>query len=186
MKKKSKRAHGRSLRRDSFVANAGKEFEKQFKDSVPKDMYFLRLHDSANGFSENRQKGGFAVKSPYDCLLMKIPKVYALELKSVQGKSLSFENLMKESKGNKVIKKHQIEQLRIAQSKGLNAGFIINFRSINKTYYLPIQAFDRITNMQMGVKSSINEMDIINYATVIPQKLRKTTYAYDVTVLFKE
>ncbi len=176
---------GRNSRRDLNVTNAGKEFEKQFKESCPSDVYFLRLHDSAIGFGSNRQAGGFAVKSPYDCIMIKVPKVYALELKSTKENTMSYEKPEQTSKGNKVIKLHQIIELRKAASKGLTAGFILNFRKSNHTYFLPIQEFDKITYQGMTSKASISELDVAESdALLIPQRLKKVKYAYDLSVLF--
>lgn len=169
------------------MANAGKEFEKQFKDSCPNDVYFLRLHDSAIGFSGSKQAGGFAVKSPFDCMMIKAPKVYALELKSTKENTMTFEKLNQTSKGNKVIKLHQINELRKAASKGITAGFVLNFRKTNHTYFLSIQEFDKITYQGMTEKSSISELDVAeSEALVIPQRLKKVNYSYDLSVLFKE
>lgn len=168
------------------MANAGKEFEKQFKESVADDMYFLRLHDSAIGFG-NVEGGKFAVKSPYDCILAKVPTFYALELKSK-----AINRLVYKSTGTVDIKPHQIKELRKAASKGLKAGFVFNFRKENHTYFVSIAAFDYITGFQMTEKNSITEKDVLEAmqerfdVVLIPQTLKKVNYKYDLSVLFKE
>ena len=49
--------------------NAGKRFEQDFKASVPADVYYLRLHDSAIGFDIEHSTQRFAIQSPYDVVL---------------------------------------------------------------------------------------------------------------------
>nr|WP_302596445.1 Holliday junction resolvase RecU [uncultured Cellulosilyticum sp.] len=162
------------------MANAGKEFEKQFKASVPKGVYILRIPDSAIGFNVEESTQRFAGKTPYDFIMYKYPNMYALELKSTSNTAISFEGK------TPMIKKHQIEALRKAAACGVNAGFIFNFRKTNTTYYVSIQTFDSMTNYGMMGKSSINEKDLLDYgeAIIIPQRLKKVNYLYDLGVLF--
>lgn len=162
------------------MANAGKEFEKQFKESVPKGVYILRIPDSAIGFNVEESTQRFAGKTPYDFVMYNYPNMYALELKSTSGTAISFEGK------TPMIKEHQIKALRKAAVCGVKAGFVFNFRKTNTTYYVPISTFDSMTNFGMMGKSSINEKDLVDYgeAVVIPQKLKKVNYAYDLSVLF--
>ena len=163
------------------MSNAGKEFEQDLKASVPEGVYFLRLTDSAIGFNVSASTQRFAPKSPYDCILYKNPIMYALELKSTISTSLSFKGK------TPMIKEHQLKKLREAASKGVKAGFMINFRKSGNTYYLPIQAFDEITQYGMIDKSSINELDIVRSgkAISIPSRLKKVRSFYDLSALFK-
>ena len=166
------------------MANAGKEFENQFKASVPKDIYFLRLNDSAIGFGGG-EGAKFAVKSPYDCILYKNGIMCALELKSK-----AINRLVYKSTGTVDIREHQIKKLRAASSYGIRAGFVFNFRKEAKTYFVSIAAFDYITSFQMSEKKSITLDDVEeamkqNFDIVlIPQRLKKVNYAYDLSVLF--
>ncbi len=161
------------------MANVGKNFEKQFKDSVPNDIYYLRLTDSAIGFDVDKSTQRFAPKSPYDVILYKHPTMYALELKSTSGTSISFKG------SSPMIKGHQIKHLRKA-SEHCKAGFIFNFRKTAHTYFVPIQIFDNITTSEGFNKKSVNEKDISNIpeALLIKQKLKKVNFKYDVGVLF--
>lgn len=160
--------------------NPGKQFEADLKASIPSDVYFLRLTDSAIGFNVAESTQRFAPKSPYDCILYKAPTMYALELKSTISTSLSFKGK------SPMIKEHQIKKLGEAASKGVNAGFLINFRKSNNTYYLSIQAFNEITQYGMLGKSSISELDIAQSgkAIKIEQRLKKVNYSYNLSPLF--
>ena len=162
------------------MANGGKQFEADFKDSIPKDVYCLRLTDSAIGFDVAASTQRFAPKSPYDYVLYKKPMMYALELKSIGTTALSFEGK------TPTIKPHQLKNLRKAALHCV-AGFIINFRKSNNTYFLSIQAFDEITNYGMFGKKSISELDIVKSgkAVIIPSRIKKVRSSYDLSELFK-
>lgn len=162
------------------MANAGKEFEKQFKDSMPIDVYYLRLVDSAVGFDVANSTQRFAAKNPYDVVLYKYPTMYALELKSTIGTSFSFKGK------SPMIKEHQLKSLRKA-AVHCKAGFIFNFRKTNNTYYVPIETFDTITSFGMLDKSSVNEFDIANAKGTLrmEQKLKKVNFTYDIGILFR-
>lgn len=162
------------------MANPGKQFEQDLKASIPEGVYFLRLTDSAIGFDVSQSTQRFAPKSPYDCIMYKHPTMYALELKSTKNTSLSFKGK------SPMIKEHQLKKLREAAAKGVNAGFMINFRTSGNTFYLPIQAFDEITQYGMISKSSINEYDITSSgkAIRIEARLKKVKYSYNLTPLF--
>jgi penicillin-binding protein-related factor A (putative recombinase) len=156
--------------------NPGKEFEKDFKDSIPIDTYFYRIKDSAGAWQNNQdsknKKTRFTAKNDYDCFMFKSPMFYPVELKSTIGTSFSF------GKKESMIKDHQIEGLTKA-SKHFNvlAGFIFNFRKVNKTYFLNIINFNRF--VEDTTKSSINLNDIINYGGIeIKSELKRTRYRY--------
>ncbi len=70
--------------------NPGKVFEDEFRDSVPKDAYFLRLHDSATGFDVEKSAQRFSPKSPYDCIICREGQMWCFELKSTKGPSIQF------------------------------------------------------------------------------------------------
>lgn len=161
--------------------NPGKQFEADLKASMPEGVYCLRLTESgAGGIGFNEVKR-FSVPAPYDLILYKSPDMYALELKSTIGTSLSFKGK------SPMIKEHQLKKLREAAVKGVKAGFMINFRKSGNTYYLPIEAFDIITQYGMIAKSSINEYDIVSSgkAIKIEARLKKVKYSYNLSPLFQ-
>ena len=106
-----------------------------------------------------------------------------MELKSTQGTSFSFQKT-KEDK-NKMIKIHQIDGLMKAQiHEGIYAGFLFNFRSVERTYWMCIKdfyLFYKFTN-----KKSINEKDIQeNSGILIPQVKKRIRYTYDVSKMIE-
>ena len=60
--------------------NMGKVFEKEFKDSVPDNVYLERYKDDTSGF--------YGVSNPADFRLYVFPMLILLELKTHKGKSL--------------------------------------------------------------------------------------------------
>lgn len=153
--------------------NPGKQFEENFKKSIPEDVYYQRLHDSSIGFDIENSTQRFALKSPYDCILYHNPYLYCLELKSTKSKAISYAG------SNPMVKEHQIKELIKASGYGCRAGFILNFRDTGNTYYLPIAQFACI--QKTNNKKSMNESDIIMYGICIPCKKLKVNYRYDLS-----
>lgn len=119
----------------------GKQFEEDFKKSVPPQFWFYRFKDSPASFNMNNECGNcpknknpvrFALKNICDYQLYAFPNLFQIELKSTNQKSLSFGN----------VRDNQIKELgEAAKFKGIHAGFIVNFRSVNETYYLPVDNY---------------------------------------------
>lgn len=167
--------------------NIGKTFEEQVKKSVPAYALFYRLPDSAQSFGSNK-KLRFSRKNPFDYLMWdsKRHKLYALELKTKQGKSISFER-EKEDKGD--IHYHQIQGLnKWDKYDGITCGFLIEFRELEFTFFLYIDSFNKLTaNLD---KKSFSYNDLVNSGldyVVIPQIKKRTRYQYDIeSLLIKE
>lgn len=167
-----------------MAKNIGKIFEHDFSRCIPDYVAVLRIPDSAQSF--NRTALRFSIRNPFDYLMWnsKTSTLYALELKTVKGKSISFER-SKEDNGE--IHLHQIQGLeKLDKFSGIVAGFIIEFREVPLTIFLPISEFIRLQNETS--KKSFNIKDLsdnhIDYST-IPQTLIKTHYRYDVETFLK-
>ena len=83
------------------------------------------------------------------------------------------------------IKRNQIEALQKASKhKGVIAGFVLNFRSEDKTYFLEINKFlDLVNSID---KKSINQMDVSSCGLLIRQKKLKVHYRYDIKRFIEE
>lgn len=167
-----------------MAQNIGKKFEKNFKNSVPDDIYFHREKDSAQSFNQTDALR-FTLKNPYDLIMYSFPVMFCIELKTVATSSISFAR-SKNEKG--VIHYHQIEGLREARKhKGIIAGFIVNFRKNNdteNTYFIDINEFDRL--MSNLDKKSFNEADLKNYNIIsIIGRKKRVNYEYDVAGFVK-
>ena len=109
---------------------------------------------------------------------------FCLELKTVAGKSISFERVKKD-KGE--IHYHQIEYLQsCSQYKNVIPGLIIDFRGTNNTWFLHINQWDSlITSI---TKKSFNESDLLSYShpLLISKKKLKVNYIYDVSKFLQD
>ena len=163
--------------------NAGKIFENNFKKSVPKEVFYLRLKDSASSFKQDSCATRFTLQNPYDILLFDTISLYTFELKSTDGTSFSFQR--ENDKSSKMIKFHQIKGLLNANEyDNVYSGFVFDFRK-SETYFLRISNFVKFMNNTEKV--SINEKDIINYGGIkITKARKKVNYTYDIKTLLKE
>lgn len=160
--------------------NKGKSFELDFKKSAPDYALLYRLPDAAQSFSHSNNLR-FSRKNPFDFLLWDSKRhiLFALEMKTVAGKSISFERNKDE---NRDIHYHQIKGLNEWNKyDGITCGFIIEFRAIEKTVFIDIDEFNKLMNAV--TKKSFNFDDLnshkINYVVIGQDKIR-THYKYGV------
>lgn len=105
--------------------------------------------------------------------------LYALELKTVAGKAISFERSKDESRE---IHWHQIEGLnKWNEYDGIVCGFIIEFRKIEKTVFIDINDFNKLMNTITKKSFNFDDLDNhkINYVVIGQEKVR-TRYKYKV------
>lgn len=166
--------------------NIGKVFEEQLKKSAPPYSLLYRLPDSAQSFGGSSLLR-FSSKNPFDFLLWdSIGHIlYALEAKTVSGKSISFERT-KDDKGE--IHIHQIDGLNAWQKyNGIIAGFIIEFRALEKTVFITIENFNKIMvsiNKKSFTLKDLDDNEITYF--IIPQKKARTRFTYDLDCLLIE
>lgn len=162
--------------------NTGKQFEQMFKKSIPNDIMIFRIPDAAQAFGGGQLR--FSRKNPFDYFLFDTAcgVLYALELKTVAGKSISFERST-EDRGD--IHLHQIHGLlEYSQYDRMICGFIIEFRSVETTVFIDIGGFLAFT--EKTDKKSVSVSDIGRGeadAILIPQRKLKTNYRYNVMPL---
>lgn len=159
--------------------NIGKAFERDFSTSTPKDVLLYRIPDQAQSFGGGNLR--FSAKSPFDFLMWnpKYKTLYALELKTVKGKSISFE---REKEDNGVIHKHQIDSLnKWFEYGGIICGFIIEFREIEKTIFISINEFNKLSGFLNKKSFNINDLKTndIKYF-IINQNKKRTRFSYDI------
>jgi len=151
--------------------NVGKNFENQFRKSVPKDVLYYRNKDTDLSWCGGNSK--FTPKSEFDCLLFDGYNLFILELKSTKESRISFGD-------NGMIKTHQIRSLNsYSHYKNCISGFIFNFRdNSNFTCFLSVRDFDMITTDTE--KKSVNIKEIAKYCIPIDNKLLRIQYSYDI------
>lgn len=163
--------------------NTGKIFETNFKNSIPDNVYFQRIKDSASAFGQDSNMTRFSLNNPYDTFLFYNGNLFTIELKSTKSTSVNIQR-NKTEKG-KMIKLHQIEGLTNASNyDGIYSGFLIDFRDTENTYFLNIKDFNLF--LMESDKKSINEKDVITYNGLLVDKVKKkVNYKYDVLKLLE-
>lgn len=157
--------------------SVGKVFEENWKKSVPDDIWIYRPPDAAQSFNQFSNLR-FSQKSPCDYMMFDGHHFFCLELKTVAGKSISFERTKKD-KGE--IHYHQIEYLKSCLSfENVIPGLIIDFRGTDNTWFLHINQWDALINSI--TKKSFNESDLLSYShpILISKKKLKVNYRYNI------
>ena len=138
----------------------GKIFEQNWKASIPEGIFVYRPPDAAQSFQSNSNLR-FSLRSPCDYFIYNGQYLWALELKSVAGTSISFERCNTD-KG--VIHDYQIKTLKEFRTyPNVISGLLIDFiNSINK--------------------KSFNEQNLLDYSSpiCIDKKKLKVNYRYNV------
>lgn len=163
--------------------SVGKIFEANWKKSIPESVFFYRPPDAAQSFGGNNNLR-FSAKSPCDLFMFTGEKFYALELKSVGSKFMSFE---RRKEDNGIIHFHQIENLtKYSKYKNVVSGFILDFRESDKTYFCKIEDFNYM--IESLDKKSFNESDLMKYAKpiVIEKVKKKVNYKYNIEKLIMD
>ena len=173
------------------MINEGKQFEKDFTDSIPNYCYLHRLRDSAQSFAKSTK---YSWENECDFFMFDGSSrlFYAIECKSTKSKGMSFQRNKDEAERYKsrMIKYHQIESLtKIAQYNGTIAGLLLNFRdeknNMQRTYFIDIRNFNNL--IRNTNKSSINEIDIIQYnAYKIQGEKKRVHYKWNIDSLLDE
>lgn len=165
------------------MKNLGKIFEQEWAKSVPEYTLLYRIPDSAQSFGGNSNLR-FSRKNPFDYLLWDSKEhiLYALELKTVKGHSISFERCKEEYKE---IHYHQIAGLNMWNKyDGIVSGFIISFREKETTIFLPIESFNKLIAAINKKSFSLDDLNNTGLPfCVIPQRKIRTKYIYDVRAL---
>lgn len=159
----------------------GKDFEADFKKSIPDRCDVTRLYD-AGGWSGGEAGGvqRFTPANPCDLIVFAryypdtcLGTLYKLELKSLKGKSLPLGNL--KSSDEKRLK--FVGKLATSEAKGVQAGFVVNFRDTNETFF--VMAGKVLEFILAADRASIPIAWFREHGRLIEQKLKKVHYGYD-------
>ncbi len=166
--------------------NTGKIFENAIKRSVPNSILLFRLPDAAQSFGGGN-KLRFSRKNPFDFLMWDSYGhiLFALEMKTVSGKSISFE---RNNEDHGEIHLHQINGLNeCSRYDGIVCGFVIEFRALATTIFIRISDFLRVSNTISKKSFTIKDLDSLSIPYyIIPQEIVKTRYKYDIERFVQE
>jgi recombination protein U len=138
----------------------GKIFEEEIKGSFPSDFYIERYKDDTAGF--------YGVSNPADYRLYKYPYTFLLELKTHKGKSIPLDK----------IRDNQIKGMyKASQYKGIFAGFLINYRDLEETYYITVA--DMVAFISSTERKSVPVEWCRENGVRIVQTKKRVRYSYD-------
>ena len=138
----------------------GKIFEEEIKASFPEGFFVERYKDDTAGF--------YGVSNPADYRLYKFPYLFLLELKTHKGKSIPIDR----------IRSNQITGMATASlHEGVYAGFILNFRDLEETYYIPVK--EALSYINLTERKSIPVEWCRENGTKIEQVIKRVRYSYD-------
>lgn len=181
-----------------MAKNAGKKFEEQLSTSCEKEgIFYDRIKDvyipiNVRSMLKKHSIQLTTTKNKYDFYIFGEGKLFALELKSINAKSISITD-------PKIIKPHQIEYLEKASAyDGVVSGFVFNFRATeeNETYFVSIKKFLEycdiaINGKEYTYKNKVNRSSIsVGVCSEIGIKIKnskkKTNYHYNMKDFIKK
>ena len=152
--------------------NSWKKFEKNFKDSVPKEFFCYRLRDSASTYYWWNDSLSFSTSNICDFIVFTWNVLWLLELKTTKGKSLPFGN----------IKSGQLKWLNDANyHNNVQWALLINYSILNLTYLIKIDDFIKFKDTTDRKSVSIGRCQE-NWIEVI-WILKRVNYKYDLSIL---
>lgn len=163
------------------IVSKGKNFESEFKQSCQEqNIWIHRIKDNQLSYASDYQTS----ENPYDFIAFTNSTLYLIECKCTNLSALTIARDKKEK--NKMIKKHQIDSLwEDSRYDNVLGAFLIDFKTSNNTYLLPIDDFMEWYNNTD--KKSISEKEIISLNPVIVDKeLKRTKYRYDIETAFEQ
>lgn len=156
--------------------NPGKVFEADFQESIGEKYFFQRIKDDTLKFR------GVQNLCDYIVFDHEGGRLFLFELKSFRGKSCPFTN----------IKQYQIEKLNESQQKwgsdgisvGVIAGFILDFRDLSETYFIPAEK--TFIYWKVSERRSFPISWVRENGWKINQEKKRVRYRYDVISFIEE
>lgn len=168
--------------RKEKILNTGKQFEQDWKNSIPKDAYCYRLRDSAATYYGGNDSLTFSVDNICDFIVYRSPLMHLMELKTIDTPSIPLQKIFgkydpEKKQYHKI--KHITDMIAAAQTEGITAHVIINYRGkVNRTF--AVQAFDVLQFSVTESCKSIPWQWAAEHGTEITQRQLKVHWRYDV------
>lgn len=120
--------------------NTGKQFEADFKASVPSDAWCYRLKDSAATYYGGNENLSFSIDNICDFLVYRYPMNHLFELKTIETPSIPLEKVFgkyDKAKCKYRKEKHITDMVDAMGYSGQTAHVIVNYRAVNRTFAIP-------------------------------------------------
>lgn len=159
----------------------GKQFEKCFADSIPKEFIYYRLKDAPPFTSGDQSKNRFTPSNICDAIVANPSKkmMWFVELKETSGASLPFGNINFE---------HAKKMRLMVRNDFSGALFLIRFNDRRKgTFAIPADTLLRFKDAQMlsdTPRKSYSFDWIKENGIEIPERILKTNYRLDLSAAF--
>ena len=154
--------------------NSGKIFEKNFKASIPPDVFYYRLRDSPATFGSGEQIR-FSTSNMCDCVLFGNRTLFLCELKSHNGKSIPFS----------CVRENQIEQLtKAAKFPFIIPALVIFFPDVEKCWAVHINDWNNLVDASKKKSANIAEIEQAGFEVGVTKL--KVNYKYDVQTMMKD
>lgn len=161
------------------MAGKGKEFEKAFKDSVPKEFVCYRLKDAPKDFKNENLK--FSPSNIADFMLANpfTRKCHFIELKEVSNTSLPFANINF---------KHIDEMMACERVGFFESYLIVRFKEKRTgTYALKVSDVNnfRLDQIEQNSNKKSYPFDwIVENGIQLPERMVRVNYRIDLTPAF--
>ena len=120
--------------------NTGKQFEADFKASVPFDAWCYRLKDSAATYYGGNENLSFSIDNICDFLVYRYPMNHLFELKTIETPSIPLEKVFGKYDKEKCKyrkEKHITDMVDAMGYSGQTAHVLVNYRAVNRTFAIP-------------------------------------------------
>lgn len=120
--------------------NIGKQFEADFKASVPSNAWCYRLKDSAATYYGGNENLSFSIDNICDFLVYRYPMNHLFELKTIETPSIPLEKVFgkyDKAKCKYRKEKHITDMVDAMGYCGQTAHVIVNYRAVNRTFAIP-------------------------------------------------
>lgn len=177
-----------NLRRKEYILNTGKQFESDWKSSMPKDVWCYRLKDSAASYYGGNENLSFSIDNICDFDVYRYPMHHYFELKSIGTPSIPLDKIFgrfDREKNRYHKEKHILDMARAASFKGQTAHVVINYRGkINRTFAL--SAADVLEFLRTENRKSIPWQWAALHGIEVPQRILRVHWRYDVDGLLRK
>lgn len=160
------------------MKNTGKQFEENFKKSIPDNVFYYRFRDTATSFGKS-EFVRFSITNIADAMLFDGKTLFLCELKHHFGKSIPFSAI----EGNKTKEKQIIDLYNASQYDNIRSLLIIYFSDVDKCYALDIHKY--LEFKQNNDRKSIPLDYLINNAICLKTIKLRTNIRVDLSPLFK-
>ena len=168
------------------MKNSGKVFEQEFKDSLKayiadRKYYYYRFNDGTASFGGTSENVRFQQSNICDCEVFNTESrtLYFLELKTHKGASIPFSAILglKKETGLKKVRK----MADANTYNGIVAGYLINFREHEKTYFVNAEEVEMF--ILADERKSIPLDWCKQYGQDVPMRKKIKNYRLDVEEL---